>query len=383
MIRQRCILTALILTLLAALPAAATLTVYTDRSAWETSLGGAPVTEDFSGDPAGNHDTPFTTVKGTTFTTLSGDPITIQVVDGGLVNGSRELHVRDFGARAGVMLASSGRGFGFDYDTAIESWTVQVGDQTAELPADSKGFIGFINDSGLISSFTLRGSLAGGAQGGLSLDDLSRDDVRTASPGELHNRGVQFVLEHIASLPSLDELNTVVLAKTQEYCASVGQDCSGLTPPSRRPEDPEQAIAQLTGSRALKRRVEAVFDIIEIRGRRPQNARSLRRFEDSLGALESSYRRPLSTSDAGQLSDLVSVAQSSGRFWASAAEGGLNGLGHLGAPIPPQAAKKIDWVKVVIKDVLGCAEGAKNKKCVGQGVFDSAVEVIRQVVVKD
>jgi hypothetical protein len=174
---QRCILAALILmTLLAASPAAATLTVYTDRNAWVASLGGNVVTEDFSGDPAGNYQTPFATVEDATFRALSGGPITIQVIDSGLFNGSRELHFRDFSAGVGVALPNSGRAFGFDYGTAIESWTVQVGNRATVLPAQSKGFVGYVDDSGPISSFILKG--AGGAQGGISLDNLSRAGVR-------------------------------------------------------------------------------------------------------------------------------------------------------------------------------------------------------------
>jgi len=373
--------------LFAALPAAATITVYTDRNAWEASLGATPVTEDFSGEALGDHDTPFTTAKGTALTVLSGDPITIQVFDSGLVNGSRELHFRDFAAGVGVMLPSAGRGFGFDYDTAIESWAVQVEDLTKVLPANSQGFIGFIDDSGPIISFTLVGSLAGGAQGGISLDNLSREDVSAESPGERHNRGLQFILEHTTTFPAPEDAGSVALAMTKEYCASVGRDCSRLTAPSQLPQSPKPLISQLPGSRALQRRASSIFNVIDIRGQRPQNARSLSRFEGSLGMLESSYQKPLTPTDASKLSDLVSVAQSSGRFWASKGEGGLGGINHLPAPIA--GFIKIDWGAVVRRDVMGCLIGLYNSgedasvdevtdNCVDGAIFFSAFEIFNQ-----
>jgi len=174
--RQELILTALILTLVSAAPAAATLTVYTDRAAWEAALGGNVVTEDWTGDPVGDYATPYITAEGTIFTALSGSPITLQIVDGDHVDEVRELHFRDFAAGVGVTLPNNGRGFGFDYDTAVEPWSVTAGGRTTLLLPHINGFVGYVDDSGPLTSFTLKG--ASGAQGGISLDNLSRAGVR-------------------------------------------------------------------------------------------------------------------------------------------------------------------------------------------------------------
>lgn len=378
--RQRFILAALVLTLLAASPASATLTVYTDRNAWAAGLGGKIVTDDLGDDSVGNSNTPFTTARGVTFTVLSGSPITIQVIDAGLVNGSRELHFRDFAAGVNVTLSNSVRGFGFDYDTAVEPWTVQVGDQSTVLPANSNGFVGYVDDAGPISSFTLTG--APGAQGGISLDNLSTPGLMDA--GERHNQGVRFILERLTSVPRPEEVNAVVLEMTREYCASVDQDCSWLQAPARLPRDPQPLIDRLQGSRALRNRAEAAFDIVKIRSERPRNARSLRRFDRTLNQLESSYRRPLNAMDSIRLSSLVSVGRASGRFWASQEEGGLEGTSYI--PDSPIQARDIDWGQVVVADMEGCLAGAEAvpfpplelDACVAGAILYSTAEVLNQ-----
>jgi hypothetical protein len=349
-------LAALILTLLTALPAAATLTVYTDRNAWMSSIAGSAVTDDFSGETLGDHYTPFTTSQGVTFTALSGSPIAIQVLDGGLVNGSRELHFRDFNAGVGVMLPSdsNSKGIGFDYNTAIEPWTVQVGDRATVLPANSAGFIGYVDDAAPIVSFTLTGG--GFAQGGISIDNLSRLGP-VLDAGELHNQGVKYVLQHLNSLPAPKEVNSVILGLTRQYCASIGQDCSWLTVPTELPRDPQQLINHLKGSQALRNRAQAVFSLIRIRGQEPRNARSLARFEQKLNHLEPSYQRPLNARDSAALSSLISVAGASGRFWASTAEGGLGGGRYVPDPTPGAEAE-IDWEEVAAADAAGCIAGA-------------------------
>ena len=66
----------------------------------------------------------------------------------------------------------------------------------AENPSPpATGFVGYVDDAGPINSFTLTG--ATGAQGGISLDNLSHTNL-SVDAGELHNQGVKFVLEHQA-----------------------------------------------------------------------------------------------------------------------------------------------------------------------------------------
>lgn len=151
-------------------PAGAAVTVYTDRAAWEAAVT-CPVTEDFEQDVVANTDAPFVSLGGTRLTSVSGAAVTIQVFDNGLANGSRELHFRDFTAGVRFKLPIAATAFGFDYDTAIESWTVSADGQTTNLPSDTNGFVGYVSDSGSLSEFVLTG--AAGAQGGISVDNLS------------------------------------------------------------------------------------------------------------------------------------------------------------------------------------------------------------------
>jgi hypothetical protein len=382
--RHRCFLVGLILMLLIAAPAAAALTVYTDRNAWLASLAGNVVTDDFAGDPAGERNTPFTTSTGVMLTALGGGPITIQILDEGLVNGSRELHFRDFAAGVGVTLPNNGHGFGFDYATAIEPWTIQVGDRATVLPANTSGFVGYVDDAGVpISSFTLRGAF--GAQGGISLDNLSRTN-QLLDAGELHNEGVRFVLEHLSSLPRPEEVKGAILELTHEYCASIGQDCSWLRAPARLPRDPQPLIDRLQGSRALRRRAEAVFAVVEIRAQRPRNARSLRQFHRTLDTLETSYQRPLNATDSARLSNLVSVAHGSGSLWASRAEDGMQGVDYLDLGPDRPGFRAIDWGQVVIADLEGCIAGMEAvpfpplelDACIAGAILYSTIEVVQQ-----
>ena len=161
--------------LAAASRAGATVTVFTDRAAWQAALAGV-VTEDFAGDVVGNYPTPFTTAGGFQLAAIGlPAPVTIQVIDAGLVNGSRELHFRDFNAGVSFALTAAGQAFGFDY-TSNEFWTVTAGGQVRVLAAGGGShFIGYVDDAGGLQSFALQGPP--GAQGGISVDNLSRAGV--------------------------------------------------------------------------------------------------------------------------------------------------------------------------------------------------------------
>jgi hypothetical protein len=149
----------------------AAVTTYTDRAAWKAAVANI-ANEDFESDKLGDHPTPFTTAGGSTVTALGASPIQIQVSDSGLVNGSRDLHFRDFNAGIMFAIASSSNAFGFNYDTANESWVLEAGGTSTTLLAETKGFIGYVSASGPLASFVLRG--AAGAQGGISIDNLGR-----------------------------------------------------------------------------------------------------------------------------------------------------------------------------------------------------------------
>lgn len=156
----------------------AAVTVYTNRAQWEAGLNA--VTEDFQVEVPGNHQTPFTTVNGTLITSVSGPGIPIQVFGGGSVNGSRELHFRDFAAGVEFQLSLVGTiAFGFDYYASDGPgahspnlpWVLAAGGVTTPLVAALPAFIGYIDNQGTLPAFTLTGPI--GAQGGISLDDLS------------------------------------------------------------------------------------------------------------------------------------------------------------------------------------------------------------------
>jgi len=168
---------------LVAASADATVSVYTNRTQWEAAL--SVMCEDFETEVAGNHQTPYTTVNGTLITAPSPG-VPIQVFSGGIINGSRELHFRDFGVGVTFQLSLVGSvAFGFDYDASDGPgahqpnlpWNLTAGGVTTPLAADLPSFIGYIDNQAGLPSFTLTGPR--GAQGGISIDNLC---VAKASP---------------------------------------------------------------------------------------------------------------------------------------------------------------------------------------------------------
>jgi len=131
----------------------------------------------------------------------------------------------------------------------------------------------------------------------------------------------------------------------------------------------------------LRNRAQAVFAIVEIRGQQPRNARSLRRFEQTLKNLESSYKRSLNATDAAVLSSLVSVGRSSGMFWASQAEGGLGGVRYIPDQSPDHQEAKIDWNEVVAVDAMGCLAGAEAVfvGCAAGAILYSSLNIADQL----
>jgi len=158
----------------------ATVTVYTNRAQWQAGLNA--IAEDFESEVIGSHLTPYLTGNGTLITAVTGPGIPIQVFSGGIVNGSRELHFRDFGAGVKFQLSSSGAiAFGFDYYASDGPgahnpnlpWVLSAGNPNVNtsLVANLPAFIGYIDNQGNLPSFTLTGPT--GAQGGISIDNLS------------------------------------------------------------------------------------------------------------------------------------------------------------------------------------------------------------------
>ena len=121
--------------------AQAPLAFYTNRGVWEAAVD-VLVLEDFELEPLGVFGLPHTTNGVVTIDEL-GTGSSQAFYDNGLVNGSREPHIRDFTSQITWTPGFSFTAFGFGYDTALESWDVKLGGTTvATLAAYRNGFFG-------------------------------------------------------------------------------------------------------------------------------------------------------------------------------------------------------------------------------------------------
>ena len=146
-------------------------TTFTSRSAWEAAIGGTSV-EGFELDPVANSPTPYTSSRAWSFASL-GTPITVQVLDGGSIDGSREMRFRDFGQQMQLTFpgGEAQTAFGFDYDTGVEAWELRIGGSlVANLPASTTGFIG-VTSASPSSDFVLTSPAQ--AQSGIAIDRLT------------------------------------------------------------------------------------------------------------------------------------------------------------------------------------------------------------------
>ena len=172
---------------------AATITVFTDRTAWELALAGQTiVTEDFEGVatgtlPGGGVET---TLGSLGFSYLGGpDGAEPEVVDGGAVNGSRELNgeVNFDGTPSGDhtinFLGAFATAFGGDWDSTLSGseLVIEVAGETILfsdfLAPSGDGFLGFISDMAF-DSFLI--TVAGTGAPGVSSEVFSLDDASFA-----------------------------------------------------------------------------------------------------------------------------------------------------------------------------------------------------------
>jgi hypothetical protein len=151
----------------------ANLNFYTDRAAWQNALGTSYLTDDFESETAGAYTLPFTTSSGILFESVLGPISAFQILVPGVINGTQEVHVRDFSAQMRTSFPGGQpvSGFGFDWRTAVEDWDLQVGGSTVTLPHNSTGFLGVVDDTRSTVSFILTSSSF--AQGGISVDNLA------------------------------------------------------------------------------------------------------------------------------------------------------------------------------------------------------------------
>jgi len=167
------------------------LLVFTDHASWESALGLTPFIEGFELELPGSYQTPYTT-GGNCSLGSSGSPIDFDIINGGLIDGSVELHLSDPGTQLtlGFPGTEGQRGFGFDWETPFESWSLVVLDEYLSLRGMSGGFVGVVDQTGQIHSFEV--SVLGIVQGGLHLDNIAFASgtvpVRAVTWGQLKSR---------------------------------------------------------------------------------------------------------------------------------------------------------------------------------------------------
>jgi hypothetical protein len=146
--------------------------IFTDRGEWAAAVGKNINVEDFANQTVGTFGTPYQTEAGFGFET-PGMPILLQIRDAGVVNGSREMLIKDMGNNVIVGTPQIRRqlAIGFDWDTGLEAWQLRVSMQVIPLPANSSGFVGIYDPAGEIGGFSVTSPAQ--IQDGLAIDDLS------------------------------------------------------------------------------------------------------------------------------------------------------------------------------------------------------------------
>jgi hypothetical protein len=148
------------------------LLVFRSRPEWEAFAGTAPFTEGFESDTPGSYQTPYFTGNGCDLQSM-GVAIDLDVIDSGLVDGSRELHFSDHGRQLslgfpdGEMQAA----FGFEWATTQESWSLYARDEYIGLTGMSSGFVGIVDQTQSTTSFILTSSIV--VQQGIHIDNLT------------------------------------------------------------------------------------------------------------------------------------------------------------------------------------------------------------------
>jgi hypothetical protein len=192
------------------------------------------------------------------------------------------------------------------------------------------------------------------------------------SAGEMHNEGVQFVLQHLKQVPSRQELRSTINGLASEWCATAHLQCSQVSVPPKLPLSTEAALAFVNGSPELKRDLGSVLDLFTSGG----DTTSLQQLEQSLDQIEKASLEKLSPAERPILSEAISVATSSAKFWAPKAEGGLDGRSFLQPSGGRPVAFKIPWKKIAGSDLEGCIScffGGGAHGCIACAVVFSVV----------
>ncbi len=178
-VERICVISLLVamLGILSVVEAAADLTIYNDRAAWEAALTCPHFLEDFESDVLGSHWTPYTTGNGF-LVTSTGAPIEFGIYPNSPIDNTQYIHFRNFTARdigEGLTFTFPGAalqiGFGFDYHVLDDTWELRVAGQVIIIPANTEGFVGVIDDTGSLASFLFY--CGEYVQNGLSVDNVS------------------------------------------------------------------------------------------------------------------------------------------------------------------------------------------------------------------
>ena len=192
--------------------------------------------------------------------------------------------------------------------------------------------------------FTLSHVPAAGQQAGGSRLPRLRSRVPI---GELHNRGVQFVLSRLKEIPKPEERRQVVFELTRQYFASIKEPFPYSTV-ADLPEAGDNSVERVQGSEGLKAALGSVLTDA-------RNYTTLREFNRGMDKLARQTSPTLRGEELQRFSHAVSVAKSSATFWAPTGEGGLNGRRYLRlkGEVGP-AARIPGWLSA---DIIGCMAG--------------------------
>jgi hypothetical protein len=188
--------------------------------------------------------------------------------------------------------------------------------------------------------------------------------------GELHNQGVRYVLGHLERNPPRAELSNRIIVLTQDYCERVLRvprgRCTVFLP--ERWENASGLIQRMNASEPFKESLQTLVRTVDA-------AQTLPDLDRGLAVLESRARSRLNRTEAGHLSDAISIARSSATLWAPIEQGGLNGRG-ISFPVTPPAEFRFPWKPLLKADLIGCLTVILTGGCLGGAVVGTCIAAV-------
>ena len=187
--------------------------------------------------------------------------------------------------------------------------------------------------------------------------------------GMTHNDQVIYVLQNLDYLPAKEDMNEVVAQSLCNYVSVIDGGCiwppfPGYPWPWPWPGQPtgpwlmtgidfHAEVSELGLSVDLEHYVHESVNLAE-------QGLPLADFDVALTALEEEAASVLSADDLWTFYGHTSVARQSSILWTSQAEGGLGGVHYLNPATgvdTQEAAARINWWKVAIRDAIGYLQG--------------------------